>query len=65
MAVQEAEQGPVDVQRVGAAETGAGEQGKDIFERAQGARGRSARGVARGRVTSSGTTYGWASASAR
>ena len=39
MAVQEAEQGPVDVQRVGAAEAGPGEQGEDIFERAQGARG--------------------------
>jgi hypothetical protein len=39
MAVQEAGQGPVYVQRVGAAEAGAGEQGEDIFERAQGARG--------------------------
>ena len=39
MAVQEAEQGPVDVQRVGAAEAGAGEQGEDVFERAQGTRG--------------------------
>ena len=65
MAVQEAEQGPVDMQRVGAAEAGPGEQGQDVFERTQGAGGRSASGVARGRVTSSGTTCGWASASAR
>jgi hypothetical protein len=37
--VQEAEEGPVDVQRVGSAESGAGEQREDIFERAQGAAG--------------------------
>ena len=37
--MQEAEQGPVYVQRVGTAETGAREQGEDVFERAQGARG--------------------------
>jgi hypothetical protein len=39
MAVQEPEQRPVDVQGVGAAEPGASEQGEDVFERAQGARG--------------------------
>ena len=37
--MQEAEQGPVDVQRVGAAEAGVGEQGEDVLERTQGARG--------------------------
>jgi hypothetical protein len=63
--VQEPEQGPVDVQGVGSAEAGPGEQGQDVFERAQGAGGRSPSGVASGRVTSSGTTFGWASASAR
>ena len=65
VAVQESEQGPVDVQGVGSAEPGAGEQGQDVLERAQGAGGRSPSGVASGRVTSSGTTFGWASASAR
>ena len=65
VAVQESEQGPVDVQRVGPAEAGAGEQGQDVLERAQRAGGRSPSGVASGRVTSSGTTFGWASASAR
>jgi hypothetical protein len=39
VAVQEPEQRPVDVQGVGPAEPGAGEQGQDVFERAQGARG--------------------------
>jgi hypothetical protein len=39
MAVQEPEQGPVDVQGVGAAEPGASEQGEDVFEGAQGAGG--------------------------
>jgi len=39
MAVQEPEQRPVDVQGVGTAEPSAGEQGQDVFERAQGARG--------------------------
>jgi len=65
VAVQESEQGPVDVQGVGSAEPGACEQGQDVLERAQGAGGRSPSGVASGRVTSSGTTFGWASASAR
>src|ERR1700734_2017016 len=39
VAVQEAEQGAVDVQGVGAAEPGAGEQGEDVFQGAQGAQG--------------------------
>src|SRR3984893_13039402 len=69
VAVQEAEQGPVDVQGVGPAEPGSGEQGKDVLERPSGGRrvpaGRSPSGVASGRVTISGTTCGWASASAR
>jgi hypothetical protein len=39
MAVQEPEQGPVDVQGVGAAEPGVSEQGEDVLKRAQGARG--------------------------
>src|SRR4029077_13146795 len=39
VAVQESEQGPVDVQSVGSAEPGAGEQGQDVLERAQGAGG--------------------------
>ena len=65
VAVQEPEQGPVDVQGVGPAEPGPGEQGQDVLERAQGAGGRSPSGVASGRVTISGTTCGWASASAR
>src|SRR5579862_5065749 len=39
VAVQEAEQGPVDVQGVGTAEPGPGEQGQDVFQRAQGAEG--------------------------
>ena len=37
MTVEEAEQSPVDVQRVGAAEPGPGEQLEDVLERAQGA----------------------------
>jgi hypothetical protein len=37
VAVEEAEQGPVDVQRVGTAEPGPGEQLEDVLERAQGA----------------------------
>jgi hypothetical protein len=37
VAAQEPEQGPVDVQGVGAAEPGPGEQGQDVFQRAQGA----------------------------
>ncbi len=32
VAVQEAEQGPVDVQGVGAAEPGPGEQGQDVLQ---------------------------------
>ena len=32
--MQESEQGPVDVQGVGSAEPGAGEQGQDVLERA-------------------------------
>jgi hypothetical protein len=39
MAVQEPEQRPVNVQGVGATEPGAGEQGEDVFERAQGTGG--------------------------
>src|SRR6185312_3263827 len=39
VAVQESEQGPVDVQGVGSAEPGACEQGQDVLERAQGAGG--------------------------
>ena len=39
VAVQEPEQGPVDVQGVGSAEPGAGEQGQDVFQGPQGARG--------------------------
>jgi hypothetical protein len=35
--VQEPEQGPVDVQGVGSAEPGPGEQGQDVFQGAQGA----------------------------
>ena len=65
VAVQEPEQGPVDVQGVGRAEPGAGEQGEDVLQRAERTGGRSASGVASGRVTSSGTMCGWASASAR
>jgi len=41
--VQEAEEGPVDVQRVESAEPSAGEQREDVFERAQGAAGAGAR----------------------
>ena len=37
VAVQESEQGPVDVQGIGSAESGAGEQGQDVLERAEGA----------------------------
>ena len=37
VAVQESEQGPVDVQGVGSAEPGAGEQGQDVLQGAQGA----------------------------
>ena len=37
VAVQEAEQGPVDVQGVGSAEPGPGEQGQDVLQGAQGA----------------------------
>src|SRR5580658_702513 len=37
--VQESEQGPVYVQGVGSGEPGPGEQGEDVFERAQGAEG--------------------------
>ena len=65
VAVQEPEQGPVDVQGVGSAEPGAGEQDQDVLQGAQGPAGRSPSGVASGRVTISGTTCGWASASAR
>jgi hypothetical protein len=39
VAVQESEQGPVDVQGVGSAEPGPGEQAQDVLERAQGAGG--------------------------
>src|SRR6202030_3080072 len=39
VAVQEAEQGPVDVQGVGLAEPGPGEQGQDVLQRAQGTQG--------------------------
>ena len=39
VAVQEAEQGAVDVQGVGAAEPGPGEQGQDVLQRAQDAQG--------------------------
>ena len=55
VAVQEPEQGPVDVQGTGSAEPGSGEQGQDVLQGAQGA----------GRAPISGTTCGWASASAR
>ncbi|HEX2746140.1 MAG TPA: hypothetical protein VHN16_17305, partial [Streptosporangiaceae bacterium] len=65
VAVHEPEQGPVDVQGVGSAEPGPGEQGQDVFQGAQGARRAQPVGVASGRVTISGTTCGWASASAR
>ena len=65
VAVQEAEQGTVDVQGVRPAEACAGQQRQDVFERAQGALGAEPSGVASGRVTSSGTTCGWASASLR
>ena len=65
VAVQESEQGAVDVQRVGSAEAGPGEQDEDVFERAQGAGGAERERGGRRRVTSSGTTCGWASASAR
>ena len=37
--VQKAEQGPVDVQGIGSAESGPGEQGQDVFQGAQGAQG--------------------------
>jgi hypothetical protein len=39
VAVQEAEQGAVDVQGVGPAEPGPGEQGQDVLQRAQDAQG--------------------------
>ena len=65
VAVQEPEQGPVDVQGVGSAEPGPGEQGQDVLGGRRVPAGRSPSGVASGRVTISGTTCGWASASAR
>src|SRR6202050_2666771 len=39
VAVQEAEQGAVDVQGVGSGEPGAGEEGEDVFQGAPGAQG--------------------------
>jgi hypothetical protein len=65
VAVQEPEQGPVDVQGAGSAEPGPGEQGQDVLQGAQGAGRTQPERVASGRVTISGTTCGWASASAR
>jgi hypothetical protein len=62
VALQESDEGSVDVQRADGAESGAGQQLQDVFQGAQGAQGLRARGVARGRVTSRGTTWGWARA---
>ena len=44
VAVQETEQGPVDVQRIGSAEPGPGEQRQDVLEGAQGTWGAQAEG---------------------
>ena len=65
VAVQEAEQGPVDVQCVRSGEASAGERRETSSSGRSVPRGRSASGVASGRVTSNGTTCGWARASAR
>ena len=63
--VQEAEQGPVDVQGVGSANPARVSRVRMSSRGRRVPRGRSASGVASGRVTISGTTWGWASASAR
>ena len=65
VAMQVAEQHPVDVQRVVADEPGGGEQDEDVFQWPQHFGGRCPSGVANGRVTSSGTTFGWARANWR
>ena len=66
VAVQESEQGPVDVQGVGFAEPGPRVSRARMSSRGRRVPGgRSASGVASGRVTISGTACGWASASAR
>lgn len=60
VAVEEPEVRAVDVQRVGAAEAGAGEEGQDGFQGRRVPRGRKASGVFAGSVTRRGATFGWA-----
>ena len=65
VAVQVSEEHPVDVQGIGPAEAGGGEQRRTSSSGRSIPGGRWPSGVASGRVTSSGTTFGCARANRR